>query len=132
MGDNVDVLASLPDESFRMIYIDPPFNTGRTQTRKTLKTTRSVTGQELGSRASPMRQSAEKLHPMTTSSLTIGRSWSHAWRKLGDYWLTTVPYICISIIVKVHYAKVLLDALFGRESFLNDRSYGATYGSNWR
>lgn len=27
-GDNLDVLATLPDESFDLVYIDPPYNTG--------------------------------------------------------------------------------------------------------
>ena len=30
-GENLSVLKSLPDESFQLIYIDPPFNTGRKQ-----------------------------------------------------------------------------------------------------
>ena len=47
-GDNLPVLSTLPDESFRLIYIDPPFNTGRTQSRQALTTTRSATGTRTG------------------------------------------------------------------------------------
>jgi len=48
LGDNLDVLPTLPDEAYQMIYIDPPFNTGKTQTRRTLQTEASVDGTRLG------------------------------------------------------------------------------------
>ena len=35
-GDNADLLAACPDESFQLIYVDPPFNTGRRARRRTL------------------------------------------------------------------------------------------------
>ena len=34
LGENLEELAKLPDGSFQMIYIDPPFNTGRDQFRR--------------------------------------------------------------------------------------------------
>ena len=37
-GDNLPALRKMQDESVALIYIDPPFNTGRTQTRKRIKT----------------------------------------------------------------------------------------------
>ena len=43
-GDCGEVLPLLPDGSFQMVYIDPPFNTGRVQRRETLTTTRDVAG----------------------------------------------------------------------------------------
>src|SRR5947209_3480013 len=36
LGENLDVLAGFADETFQMIYIDPPFNTGKEQLRKAL------------------------------------------------------------------------------------------------
>src|SRR5882757_4117432 len=47
-GDNTDVLPLLPDGAFTMIYLDPPFNTGRAQRRTGLRTTRSATGTRVG------------------------------------------------------------------------------------
>ena len=32
-GDNLEVLRAFPDASFTLIYLDPPFNTGRTQSK---------------------------------------------------------------------------------------------------
>mgnify|MGYP002653989093 CR=1 FL=1 len=34
-GENLTVLESLPDEAFSLVYLDPPFNTGRDQVRRT-------------------------------------------------------------------------------------------------
>ena len=38
LADNLTVLASLPDESIDLVYIDPPFNTGKRQTLRRLRT----------------------------------------------------------------------------------------------
>ena len=48
LGDNLDLLPALPDGAFQLIYIDPPFNTGATQRRRTLQTVRSDTGDRTG------------------------------------------------------------------------------------
>ena len=37
-GDNLPLLKQMPDASYDLIYIDPPFNTGREQLRATHKT----------------------------------------------------------------------------------------------
>ena len=47
-ADNADVLPTLPDEFFRLIYIDPPFNTGKIQQRKEISTVRSREGDRVG------------------------------------------------------------------------------------
>ena len=41
-GDNLDVLARLPDASFELVYVDPPFNTGKRQARHRLRTKRAA------------------------------------------------------------------------------------------
>ena len=40
LADNLDVLGSLPDDSIDLVYIDPPFNTGKRQTLRRLRTVR--------------------------------------------------------------------------------------------
>ncbi|MBA4385372.1 MAG: site-specific DNA-methyltransferase, partial [Anaerolinea sp.] len=47
-SDNLDILQSLPSESVSLIYIDPPFNTGKTQARTQIKTEKSETGDRTG------------------------------------------------------------------------------------
>jgi len=47
-GDNLPFLQNLPGNSIDLIYIDPPFNTGKLQSRRQLKTTRSDSGDRIG------------------------------------------------------------------------------------
>src|SRR3954447_17528516 len=47
-GDNLELLARLPDEAFALVYIDPPFNTGKEQRRLTLATTADADGDRTG------------------------------------------------------------------------------------
>ena len=48
LGENLEELAKLPDGSFQMIYIDPPFNTGRDQSRRTMRTVADADGDRTG------------------------------------------------------------------------------------
>ena len=43
-GDNLPVLQSLPDSSVDLIYIDPPFNTGKRQERDRIKAVHDEAG----------------------------------------------------------------------------------------
>ena len=47
-GDNLPILKSLPGESIQLIYIDPPFNTGKQQSRTQMKTVRDSDGDRTG------------------------------------------------------------------------------------
>ena len=47
-GDNLPILRSLSSESIDLIYIDPPFNTGKKQQRTQIKTVRSENGDRVG------------------------------------------------------------------------------------
>lgn len=38
LGDNIDYLKRVPSESVDLIYVDPPFNTGKRQIRKRFHT----------------------------------------------------------------------------------------------
>lgn len=128
-GDNLEFLKTLPTESFRLIYIDPPFNTGKVQTRQTMKTVRSETGSRIGFKG----QSYE-----TIKGIAFGYNdsfedyWAfleprieQAWRLLAD---DGTFYLHLDYR-EVHYAKVLLDALFGRENFLNEIIWAYDYGA---
>ena len=48
LGDNLKILKKLKDKSIDLIYIDPPFNTGKIQSRTRIKTTRSDDGDRIG------------------------------------------------------------------------------------
>src|SRR5215469_16007332 len=47
-GDNLPVLARLPAETFDLIYVDPPFNTGRAQTRRSMAATADAGASRVG------------------------------------------------------------------------------------
>src|SRR4051812_2809606 len=48
LGDNLELLAQLPDAAFQLVYADPPFNTGSTQTRRALETVAAADGDRVG------------------------------------------------------------------------------------
>jgi len=47
-GDNAAVLSSLPTAAFDLVYVDPPFNTGRAQARHTLAAAADANGGRVG------------------------------------------------------------------------------------
>lgn len=134
-ADNIDAITQLPDESMRLIYIDPPFNTGRTQARQNITTRRSASGTRVGFQG----QTYETIKGLVSSyDDAFTNYWGfleprlvEAWRLLDD---RGSLYLHLDYR-EVHYAKVVLDALFGRECFLNEviwaYDYGARSKSRW-
>jgi len=47
-GDNLEILKGIRDQSIPLIYIDPPFNSGKKQSRTTLRTVRDSEGDRKG------------------------------------------------------------------------------------
>ena len=134
-GDNLAFLRSLPSASFQLIYIDPPFNTGRTQTRQTLRTVKNDSGDRVGFKGQRYDTVRDRV---TSYDDSFTDYWAfleprleEGWRLLND---TGTLYLHLDYR-EVHYAKVLLDALFGRECFLNEiiwaYDYGARSKSKW-
>lgn len=128
-GDNLPAIRALPDESFRLIYIDPPFNTGRTQRRQALTTQRSTEGTRTGFGGNSYDTIKGVLYSYDD---TFADYWEfleprlqEAWRLLDD---RGTLYLHLDYR-EVHYAKVALDALFGRESFLNEIIWAYDYGA---
>jgi site-specific DNA-methyltransferase (adenine-specific) len=128
LGDNLPILKSMPSESVQLIYIDPPFNTGRTQTRGTTTTTRNEESNRVGFKG-------QRYDVVRDTVLSYDDEfedfWSfleprleEAWRLLNQ---TGTLYLHLDYR-EAHYAKVLLDALFGRECFLNEIIWAYDYG----
>jgi len=127
-SDNLPVLKTLPDESVNLIYIDPPFNTGKRQKRTQIKTERSEIGDRTGFSGNRYK---------TTS---LG---SKEYRDIFDDYLAFLAprleearrilaadgtfYFHIDYR-EVHYCKVFLDQLFGRDCFLNEIIWAYDYG----
>jgi site-specific DNA-methyltransferase (adenine-specific) len=128
-GDNLGVIAALPDASFQLIYIDPPFNTGRVQSRTSITTTRAEGGTRVGFQGRSYDTVKGLLYSYDDAFADywefLEPRLEEAWRLLGD---TGTLYLHLDYR-EVHYAKVVLDALFGRESFLNEIIWAYDYGA---
>ena len=135
-GDSAEILPSFPDESFQLIYIDPPFNTGKAQTLQSISTTRSAAGSRLGFSG----QTYETIRDgrFFTYSDSFDDYWSFLAPLLSEAWRMLKPAGTLYLHLdyrEVHYAKVALDSMFGRASFLNEiiwaYDYGARSKSRW-
>jgi site-specific DNA-methyltransferase (adenine-specific) len=127
--DNMELLPGLPKESFTLIYVDPPFNTGKTQRRRTLATAQDPAGTRTGF-------GGRRYRSEVVGSSSFGDRHGdylafveprlrEAWRLLdrrGTFYLH-LDYR------EAHYCKVLLDAIFGRECFLNEIVWAYDYGA---
>ena len=127
-GDNLAVLKSIADESIQLIYVDPPFNTGRVQTRGSSKTTRTQTGNRIGFKGQRYEIVKETILSYDDEFKDywgfLEPRLEEAWRVLNE---TGTLYLHLDYR-EAHYAKVLLDALFGRECFLNEIIWAYDYG----
>lgn len=130
-GDNLPVLEQLPDESFQLIYIDPPFNTGKVQSRQSLKTVRTDVP-VAGSRVGFQGQTYETVRGKVTAyNDSFSDYWGFLEPRLEQAWRLLAPTGTLYLHLdyrEVHYAKVLLDALFGRDCFLNEIIWAYDYG----
>jgi site-specific DNA-methyltransferase (adenine-specific) len=129
LGDNLDLLGRLPDASFTLIYVDPPFNTGREQRRLSLATSADPDGDRTGFGGRSYR-----------TELLATRSYDD---RHDDYLAFIEPRLREARRVlaadgtfylhldyrESHYCKVLLDELFGRECFLNEIVWAYDYGA---
>ncbi len=127
-GDNLEVTNRLPDASFRLIYLDPPFNTGRRQALQRTTTVRSATGSRVGFQGARYETVKTTLYGYDDRFESywefLEPRLEEAWRLLDD---RGTLYLHLDYR-EVHYAKVALDALFGRECFLNEIVWAYDYG----
>lgn len=128
-GDNLLLTRALPDESIDLIYIDPPFNTGKVQTRHVMRNVRSATGSRVGFKG-------QTYDTIKGTAFGYNDSFEDYWNflepRLEEAWRLLTPNGTLYLHLdfrEVHYAKVLLDALFGRECFLNEIIWAYDYGA---
>ena len=129
LGDNQPLLEQLPAEFFQLIYVDPPFNTGKHQTRRSLQTERDAEGDRIGFqgrryRSTLLQQSSYRdlfddylafLEPRLMEARRV---------------LTPSGTLYFHIDYReAHYCKLLLDEIFGREAFLNEIIWAYDYGA---
>ena len=131
-GDNADVLQKLPAGAFDLVYLDPPFNTGRSQARRTLTARADPNGDRTGFGGRRYR-----------SRLLSTLSYDDAF---ADYMAFLEPRVARAREVlaphgtlyfhidyrEAHYCKLLLDEVFGRDAFLNEIIWSYDYGGKPR
>ena len=129
LGDNADVLPTLPEKFARLIYIDPPFNTGKVQKRDRIRVTATdgegdrggfggrrydVEKVESGSYDDDFDDFEKFLMPRIEASLRCLKNDGSLFVHL-DY-------------REVHHIKVALDKLLGRHRFINEIIWAYDYG----
>ncbi len=129
LGDNLDHLPRFADASFQLIYLDPPFNTGRAQARRTLSTVPDAGGDRTGFQGrryrtrllaqSSYRDAFDDYLGFLEPRLREARRLLHP---------TGTLYFHIDYR-EAHYCKLLLDEIFGRECFLNEIIWAYDYGA---
>lgn len=118
----------MPDGCAQLIYIDPPFNTGRVQSRGSSVTTRTESGNRVGFKG-------QRYEIVRETVLSYDDEFADYWGflepRLEEAWRlldqTGTLYLHLDYR-EAHYAKVLLDALFGRDCFLNEIIWAYDYG----
>lgn len=127
-GDNLPILKSLPDASVDLIYIDPPFNTGKTQARTQIRTERNADGDRTGfggRRYETVKLGSRGYTDIFDDYLAfLEPRLEEAYRLLNP---DGSLYFHIDYR-EVHYCKILLDAIFGRGCFLNEIIWAYDYG----
>jgi len=127
-GDNLRAMATLADGCAALVYMDPPFNTGHSQSRTRIKTVRDEAGDRKGFGGHRYR------------SETVGRlDFADAF---DDYLAFLAPRLeeARRILApdgalfvhldprEVHYVKVFLDGLFGRDAFMGEIIWAYDFG----
>jgi site-specific DNA-methyltransferase (adenine-specific) len=131
-GDNADALARLPDGAFDLLYMDPPFNTGRAQARRTLLAVADPKGERQG--FGGRRYRTELLNKLSFQDgfddyLEFLEPRLRRARELLAPDGTLYFHIDYR---EAHYCKLLLDEVFGRDAFLNELIWAYDYGAKPR
>ena len=129
LADNLDVLRDLPSDSVPLVYIDPPFNTGRQQSLRRMRVTADESGDRVGFqgrryRTSYADSSSEYLDEFDDYLTFLRPRLIELHRVLaedGSLFFHIDPR-------ESHYCKVMLDEIFGRESFMNEIIWAYDFG----
>ena len=128
LGDNLDVLPTLPGGAFQLIYVDPPFNTGKAQSRTRIKVTPDADGDRTGFQGRRYRTeivgNSRYADQFDDYIEFLCPRMAEAYRLLDDHGslFFHIDYR------EVHYCKVMLDQIFGRDSFINEIIWAYDYG----
>jgi site-specific DNA-methyltransferase (adenine-specific) len=128
LSDSLEALRGMPGGAYRLVYIDPPFNTGKTQRRVTLQVRESKGGSRggFGGRRYDTREvGVESYGDSHEDYIGFLRPRLQEARRV----LTEDGSLFFHIDPREsHYCKVLLDDVFGRESYMNEIIWAYDFG----
>jgi site-specific DNA-methyltransferase (adenine-specific) len=131
-GDCLEILPTLADGAYGLIYLDPPFNTGRAQSLAPMTARHSADGDRtgFGGRVYKTTRGTPRSFPDSFDDYTgwLSPRLLEAHRLLADH---GTLYLHVDYR-EVHYCKVLLDGIFGRDNFLNEVIWAYDYGGRSR
>jgi site-specific DNA-methyltransferase (adenine-specific) len=129
-GDNYPILRRMPSASIDLIYIDPPFNTGKVQERTRVATVRD---DENGDRVGFKGEKYRTVKLGKTGYADIFDDFLEFLRpRLVEAHRVLKPTGSLFFHIdyrEAHYCKVLLDEIFGRASFMNEIIWAYDYGA---
>ena len=127
-GDNARVLPTLPDAGFPLIYIDPPFNTGRAMSKTTVRVERDADGDRVGF-------GGQRYRTTEVGSISFADVFDDFLGflepRLREAHRLLAPDGAFFLHIdyrEAHYCKLLLDAIFGRDCFMNELVWAYDYG----
>jgi site-specific DNA-methyltransferase (adenine-specific) len=132
LGDNQEVMPRFPDGAFRMIYLDPPFNTGRERTARRLRTVAASDGDRTGFGGRRYRSElleSSSYRDRFDDYLGFLEPRLREARRLLDPEGTLYLHLDYR---EAHYVKLLCDEIFGRDCFLNELVWAYDYGAKTR
>jgi site-specific DNA-methyltransferase (adenine-specific) len=132
LGDNLPLLRAEPDGCATLAYLDPPFNTGREQSRRTLATVADAGGDRTGFGG---RRYATRLLEQSSYRDAFDDYLGFLEPRLREVHRLLAPEGTLYFHIdyrEAHYCKLLLDELFGRECFLNELIWAYDYGAKPR
>jgi site-specific DNA-methyltransferase (adenine-specific) len=128
-GDNLPILQQMPSSSVDLVYTDPPFNTGRRQSHTRLRTQRTPDGDRTGFQGHRYRTVKGSTRAFTDD---FDDYLAFLEARLVELHRLLAPTGSLYLHLdyrEVHYAKILLDGIFGRECFLNEVIWAYDYGA---
>jgi site-specific DNA-methyltransferase (adenine-specific) len=131
-GDNAEVLGALPEGTFDLIYVDPPFNTGRAQSRNTLAVAADPEGGRIG--FGGRRYRSQLLQSLAYDD-AFADYLGFLEPRLTRARELLAPHGTLYFHIdyrEAHYCKLLLDEIFGRDAFLNEIIWAYDYGAKPR
>jgi site-specific DNA-methyltransferase (adenine-specific) len=131
-GDNQPALDRLPSAKFDLIYMDPPFNTGRAQARQTVAAEHDPSSTRIGFGG---RRYRTRLLRSLSYDDEFADYLAFLEPRLERARELLAPHGTLYFHIdyrEAHYCKLLLDELFGREAFLNELIWAYDYGAKPR